>query len=289
MNKLKSLQLVKATRINDIKVKPVITNQEYEKPERILGYDWFPRLYSNIALISKKNSGKTTIIYRILEHCADKNSRIIFFCPTAHIDATYKAIFGLLEKKGIEYEVFDSIKDPDDRKHDLLQEIVEQLQSDAGDADEPEPPKDKTLIRLGNGQLHEVRAHPVVAKERKPRKPKKLSPEIIFVFDDCSQELRNRSVATLLKKNRHLKSKIIMSSQQLTDLDNASRSQLDYFLCFKSLTEPQLETIYSNMHLAVDEEKFKQLYAHATAEPFNFLYVDVRKDTFRQNFNLKLE
>ena len=41
--------------------------------------------------------------------------------------------------------------------------------------------------------------------EKKPPKEKKMSPEIIFVFDDQGSEMRSPIIDTLLKTNRHFK------------------------------------------------------------------------------------
>ena len=49
-------------------------------------------------------------------------------------------------------------------------------------------------------------------EEKPERKTKKIVPEYIFVFDDMSDELQNKNIATLLKKHRHFKTKIICSS-----------------------------------------------------------------------------
>ena len=46
--------------INDIKIKPVV-HLALESHE-IVGYDYFPTLYSNIYICSKRKSGKTTLI-----------------------------------------------------------------------------------------------------------------------------------------------------------------------------------------------------------------------------------
>ncbi len=53
-------------KINDIAVKPII--QSKLAKDDILGYNYFPTLYSNIYICSKRTSGKTTLIYNILKH-----------------------------------------------------------------------------------------------------------------------------------------------------------------------------------------------------------------------------
>jgi hypothetical protein len=61
--------------INDIQIKPVI--HLALEPTEILGYDYFPNLYSNIYIFSKIKSGKTTLIYNILKHCVSKRSNVV--------------------------------------------------------------------------------------------------------------------------------------------------------------------------------------------------------------------
>ena len=39
--------------------------------------------------------------------------------------------------------------------------------------------------------------------ERKPRKPKRLAPEYVFIFDDLGNDLRHQSITQLFKTSRH--------------------------------------------------------------------------------------
>ena len=63
-------------KINTITIKPVV--HLALKEEEILGYDYFPTLYSNICICSKRKSGKTTLIYHILKHCTSKGTNVGF-------------------------------------------------------------------------------------------------------------------------------------------------------------------------------------------------------------------
>ncbi len=76
--------------INNKKIKPVV-HLVLEQNE-ILGYVYFPTLYLNIYICSRRRSGKTTLIYNILKHCVNKRSNVVFFCSTIHRDSTYKLI-----------------------------------------------------------------------------------------------------------------------------------------------------------------------------------------------------
>ena len=69
-----------------------------------------------------------------------------------------------------------------------------------------------------------IREKPIIVKKSidEPKKP--VAPECIFIFDDMSAELRKEDINCLLKKHRHYKCKIILSSQSTTDLNPSSRN-----------------------------------------------------------------
>ena len=62
--------------INKIQIRPVV-HLALESHE-ILGHDYFPTLYSNIYICSRRRSGKTTLIYNILKHCVNKRTNVVF-------------------------------------------------------------------------------------------------------------------------------------------------------------------------------------------------------------------
>ena len=64
--------------------------------------------------------------------------------------------------------------------------------------------------------------------------------------------------------------------------------QLDFIFLFKSFNEEKLLRIYELVDLSVPFDKFVSLYKFATAEPFSFLYVDIRHEIFRKSFNTVL-
>ena len=107
----------------------------------------------------------------------------------------------------------------------------------------------------------------------------------MIVFDDLSGELKSKSLLNLLKKNRHYKSKLIISSQWIHDLLPESRKQLDVFIVFKGFTKLKMMEIYKDCDSSILFDTFFNIYQQATEQPHSFLYIDSRSDTFRQNFN----
>ena len=263
--------------INNIKIKPVV-HLALESHE-ILGYDYFSTLYSNIYICSRRRSGKTTLIYNILKHCVNKRSNVVFFCSTIHRDSTYKLILEMLEKKKVNVMTYDHFLNG---KENILTGIIEGLNNDLETKEQEKIKKDhdnidpKPIMDLFPKEK---------AIERKERKPKKLSPEYVFIFDDLGNDLRHASITQLFKTSRHYKAKVIVSSQYIHDLSNACIKNLDYTLIFKSFNREKLMVLFEALDLSIDFELFERLYLDATAEPFNFLYVDSRDNTYRRNFN----
>ena len=117
-------------------------------------------------------------------------------------------------EQGISFERHTSIKEG---KVDLVDEFIQAITPDHDGDEEEIKERVPSFIRLGDDEETE--------KENKKRKPKYLAPDYILVFDDVSNELKARSIANLLKKNRHLKIKTIISSQYPNDLLPESRKQ----------------------------------------------------------------
>ena len=262
-------------KINNVEIKPI----QVEKVEKkdILGSELFDEIYANIFICAKKKSGKSTVIYNIIKKCCDKRTKVIVFCSTYLKDANWKEIQTYLEKKEIENEFYLSIYD---EKKNVLQELVDTMQTEEEEeeiikAQEEEEQEDRVILINDS----EIRV------SVKKRKPKKLSQRYMIIFDDLSQDLKDPSVSHLLKKNRHMKSKIIISSQYLNDIPPMSRRQIDVYLIFSGLNLEKLQEIYKNADLDLSFERFIDLYHDATSEKYQFFYVDASNCNYRRCFN----
>jgi hypothetical protein len=274
-------------RINNEDVKPV-KSVEVDKDKRpVAGASLFSEIYSTIFFCARKKSGKTCAIAHIIDKCATKETRIIAFVATIYRDPTWRAIEQMCEKKGIEFTAYTSIKDTHTRE-DILQSIVDVLKAEhearlSGEDTEPQ----NTIADLPTlGYEHDTID---IKRQRKPRKPKFKAPQIIFVFDDLSGELKTPSLIELLKMHRHFKSKVIISSQYWNDIASDGRKQIDYVLLFKGLSQslPKLKEIYDNCDPPVTFEVFLDIYRFCTAEQFNFMYTS-RWGEFRKNFTFQI-
>ena len=273
------LSSILSNTINNSIVKPVQIPQI--SVENIPGHELFAEPYPNIGIIAKKRSGKTSVLHHILRSCVKKkhkNLRVFIFCPTAHRDPTFLQIQKLLEKRGSSCFISDSLG-AGRGGTTLVDSILAEIRSSfVGQMSGPPGSTPKPRIPINPVDFG------VVAKPGKPPKPPKPL-EYIFVFDDLGSAMRHQSIGTLLKTNRHYRAKVIISTQYLTDLQPAALKQLDYFLCFRSFSVDKLEDIHRHLDLSIDFPEFLRIYQYATAAPYSFLYVDVRHDKFRKNFN----
>jgi len=270
---------VSLKKLNNVEVRPPPTLQK--EGRRVKGEKLFAEPYANIFVCARKKSGKSVVIFNILKSCIDKNTTVVFFVSTLYKDPVYRSMLKLCKDNGINTLCYTSLKEG---QVDHLQDLVDCLEAEAEEEfkKEEEGDEKKECRLLFEGEEDE--------EEDKPkRKSKFLAPEYLIIFDDLSDELKSRSLITLLKKNRHWKMKIVVSSQYYHDLLPESRLQIDYLLIFKNITEDKLLLMHKNANLAIDPGVFVKLYHFATQKPFSFFWVDCINDRFRRNFNTELE
>ena len=273
--------MISLKKINNCRVKPIKVPSY--NPDKIKGYELFSELYSNIFLLAKKKSGKTNCIFKIIKKSINKNTNVIIFCSTVQKDSNWIEIIKWLKQNDINFETYTSIFDED--KSNIVEMLAKDLENQCNEELNESSSEEEECKYIS------VNCNKKEKEEEKKYvyKPKKIAPEFLLIFDDLSTELRSKYISGILKKNRHLKMKIILSSQYSTDLEPQAISQLDYMLIFKGIPETKLEIIHKQLDLSIDYIKFKQMYEEATKDRYNFYYIDVRSETFRKNFDKEFE
>ena len=264
--------------INDFIVKKVPV-PPLPKIENIMGGRMFPNLYLNCYICASKKKGKSVCLSSIILNSINKKTSVIFIVPTCNKDFTYQHIFDKLDKRDINYTVY---QDMEENGVDIIDALIDGLLIDEPEVkhgeskkkQNPEPPPFFNLF--GHEEEAQVREKVV----------KKKAAKYLIIIDDCSQSTRSPSIARLLKVHRHLKASVFISSQNETDIVPASWRQLDYLLIFGGYSSnlPKLENIHTNMDIPVPFDTFVDIYRDATKEPFNFLWVS-KDGSFRKNFN----
>jgi hypothetical protein len=252
--------------INQVTIRPVPLPPADTRP--VLGGAMLPLLYSNTAIIARKKSGKTMLLYRILEACTDRRTSVILIAPTVHKDPTYAAILKMLHRRSTPVTVFEDLHEDGES---VLDQLMERLQ--APDSDEELPEATLSTRMFG------------ACERKRGREPLTQAPRYVLVIDDCSHALRTPSVATLLKKHRHLGMRVLISTHSVTDLTPSSWKQIDTCILMRGVNFDKLETLYNSLDLHVTLDRFITMYDQAVLKPFSFLTIDSRADTYRINFN----
>lgn len=245
-------------------VLPVVAPPKKEKP--LYWEDVISEQYPNIAIMAKKKSGKSTVVFHMLNKLIDPESQIIIFCPSYFKDETYIHGIEALEERGFNV-ICHATTEP---LKDLMEEIDESLQPQSG------------------GSMLELQAKMFGGKKEEEKKePKYRTRPYIFVFDDLGTDLRNRDIEQLIIKNRHYRSTCIYSFHKSTHITPTMRNSMDYILLFARIPEDDLEKFFKDADIPATWEEFINAYQMATREKYSFLFVDMAGPAdkrFRINF-----
>ena len=264
----------------NIKVIPVPKTN----PEMILEYKVLPLLYCNTYICGPKGTGKTNVIFKIIESCINSDTRVVVFCSTHDNDDAWRFIKKYLEKNKIPSMFFSSLVENNIDQLDSLMEFMRE-EGKQQQLEEEQKKKDKVsdVIQIVKFDIESKTTKVKIAK------PKKKVPKYLIIFDDLSIELKKKNVPYLLKTFRHYKSKVIVSSQFLNDLDPQARQQIDFWLLFKNHPRERLESLYADIGCNIDFEKFYEIYKNTTnGGDHQFLFVDKNQCQFRINFDKEI-
>jgi len=273
--------MFREVKVNNIAVKPIVS-ATFE-PKKVRFGNVFSNPYNCTLLVAKRKGGKTSTLNTILQKQGSKKTTYFIFCPTTHTDDSWKSILENLRERGNDVNVFESIYDG---KTNIVETIVNELtagKEEETKKDEPPQPAPNSKINFGEEELDEN-------GKVKEYKEKKLAPKIIFVFDDCAEVIKNPQISRLVKLGRHLKASIYISVQYPNDIPPMIWKNCDYMLCFRSFSEDKLEHVHKHTDLSMPFETFKALYDYVHQDNgYNFLFCDVRNQTFRKNFNKEIK
>jgi hypothetical protein len=203
-------------------------------------------------------------------------------------------IIEMLEKKGCQVSKYLHFLDEDGSN--IIDEVINELINECSDEEQEEEEEYKDepinkplyLCKFGNEEQQEERKEEkeinVIKKEKKNKK-NKIYPNHIMVCDDLASDLRNKAIGQLLIKNRHFKSKVILSGHNLTNISPQARANIDYCIVFKGMADDKVKVLHNDLNLSLDFEKFLEIYKNATEKPYSFLWISTSDDKLRCGFD----
>ena len=118
-NKMSSI-ITKKINNENIKIIPVPKTN----PNEIKGYNVIPSLYCNIYICGPKGTGKTNIIFKIIDSCINSETKVIVFCSTHDNDAAWIYIKKYFEKHQIQAIFYSSLFENEVDQLEILLEFM---------------------------------------------------------------------------------------------------------------------------------------------------------------------
>jgi len=269
-------------KVNEYKIS---VPKQIKKENEWKGSDCLDVRYFVMGILGKRRSGKSTLIYSLLKYFASTKTIVIFFCPTFWKDGTYEAIRRYLDSKNIVYTDFQEVAQNGVNNVDILMKQFEEKEEEQ-DEDQGKVIEDARAKKAGCKFKEEI--------DKPGRNKKVIPPEYIIIFDDISNEIRDKSVVKLCKNSRHYRSKILLSTQSITDLHPHQFAQLDYLAVFKDFNNEQVKQIYDRIQPNLSYEEFQLLYKAITSEKVgrdhnSFMLVDRANQKYRQDLNCTID
>lgn len=230
----------------------------------------FSTKFSNTALIARKASGKTSTIYWMLKKLCNKHTIVILICPSHNGDFAYQTIKEYLDDKDIPYFAYYNMNDIDN--------------GDSSDEDNDEAQFTRGKSTAPKMTVIDALARHLRKKSTQWDNDKRTKTNYVIIIDDQGSETRNYQLANIMRRNRHCRANVILSVQNPTDILPSAICQLDNCLISRGTTPEKLEHIYKLLDLPIEYDKFARIYDTATAIPYKFLNIDVRKNKYRQSF-----
>lgn len=133
--------------------------------------------------------------------------------------------------------------------------------------------------------------------EKQPELPPKDTfghfPRSLLIIDDSiGTQLfglqRKNPLVNFYIRSRHYGCSIILSTQYFNSLNKALRANASFYVLFKNKDKKQLASIYAEIASHCPMEQFIEMFDSATAEKYHFLFIDLEKGEFREDFNRRL-
>lgn len=111
----------------------------------------------------------------------------------------------------------------------------------------------------------------------------------LIIIDDCTANLKDKSVEKLLRKiifnRRHYHISIIILAQNYNSMPLALRKTLSHFICFRPANKKEIESIFSEL-VFKPKSVADEIIAYVFKEKRDFLYGDASTGKLYRNFSL---
>ena len=254
---------IRIKKINNVQVKPM-NGAGPKKPYSPL----FDKEYENVALVGKRERGKSTILHLMVEDYMkrDKKRLLFLFSSTADDDPIWQDIIKRYEKR---IKVYDTLGFSD--------ELADEMSLDFGEDERPRIDKKHTRLREFVKSVKEIHAD----------EPRNKRTKFLCVIDDLSGELKDKYFESFLKIARHHNITVFMAYHYFNDLTPGARKVIGVWLLFGEISKQKMMELHEQLDLQTPFDEFYELYRYATQGDHSFFYMDVnsKHTKYRINFD----
>ena len=104
---------------------------------------------------------------------------------------------------------------------------------------------------------------------------------LLIFIDDCVGSLRSKKIGVFASRHRHLRTSLVIISQNFRMVDSVIRNNASHWCFFRSENKKERKKIEEEFSFP----NFMKHYDTATEDKFNFLFVDMKKKKLMKNFN----
>ena len=113
----------------------------------------------------------------------------------------------------------------------------------------------------------------------------------LLIIDDFAGQMKNtenKYLIELIMKLRHSNIHLWLTTQSYRAIPRAMRLQFMYHIIFR-VSPQELDVMSTEINGSIEEKIFKSMYMMAiTDRPFNFMYIDIKKQCYYSGFLNKL-
>lgn len=246
----------------------------------VKGARLLPELYGSSFFCAPTGAGKTTVIYNLLKRCTDRDTSVYIVCSTIDIDPGWIGIKDFLEKRGNRVFCFDSLMN--EQKQNVLEPICQQMKQERLDQEEEKYKDAKPVFPF-------IKPFQQIVEEPKRRRKKKYRvPQNCIIIDDQNRAaLRSPCVVDLVKKARHYRAKVFVSSQSTIHLMPDCWDNLWTVCLWHGISKRYIRAAFDRLRTDLTYEEFEALYDTVTHDSKrDFLTYYPLTNEFRHNFDL---
>ncbi len=295
MRKRQDARRKKGKHYHPYEIKPIKVKKDPNESKPLLGREIIPELYpGSLALLAKTRSGKTTVINHIMEHCVDERVDVHIFASTVGLDASWIKVVKVLRHRGVGVTTYTSIFHPMTGVNQLNQVFAEFERKKK--AKEKEKKTRKSIYEVVQAPKFLAAPNPIAdpdmvapSESKKEEDYETSAPERWVIIDDMDQEqLRAKCLDNNLKKCRHYKARILISTQHIIHVTPSALTQLSMVCFWKGFSPNYMAKLHDRlaMHAVIDFKQFWLLYSMATKEDHSFLTYYLTDGSFRSNFSM---